>query len=159
MGLALRIHKTHRINGVRAGQSGKQSAVADVCSCRKEEGVKNLQELTDALVAVKGVLAAAVVDYESGMIMAASEGSGNNTDLEIVMAGGTNIIRAQQRTVSMLHRDDALRDILISLKQQYHLLCPCSQRENMFIYIIIDRKTANLSICRNAMFCAEAMVV
>lgn len=120
--------------------------------------MSNLQELTDALVAVKGVIAAAIVDYESGMIMAASEGRGNNTDLEVVMAGGTNIIRAQQKTIGMLHHDDTLRDILISLKQQYHLLCPCTQTKNMFIYLIIDRQSANLAICRNAMFCAEAMV-
>lgn len=120
--------------------------------------MKNLQELTDALVAVKGVQAAAIVDYESGMIMSASEGRGNEADLEVVMAGGSNIIRAQQKTLSMLQHNDTLRDILITLQRQYHLLCPCTQTQNMFIYLILDRQTANLAICRNAMFCAEAMV-
>lgn len=117
-----------------------------------------LKEITNALLSLRGVLAAAIVDYESGMIMA----SGNKSpdlDIEIIMASGSNIIRAKKRTIALLEADDFIHDILISSATQYHLLCPCYHRENMFIYMVLDRKTANLSRCRQALFQAERMVV
>lgn len=118
-----------------------------------------LQNLTDALLFVKGVKVAAVVDYESGMVMASSEAKDNILDVEVVAAGARDLIHMQYYTMKMLGIDDVLHDVLISFKTQYHLLCPCSQKESMFLYMIIDRASANLAVCRNALFCAEKLVV
>lgn len=100
------------------------------------------------------MIAAAVVDYESGLLLA----SGNNRsgfDLEVIAARGSEIIRAKKKTLAMLQMDDVVHDILISISTQYHLMCPCTGRENTFLYMAIDRKEANLSLCRRALFNAE----
>ncbi len=79
-------------------------------------------------------------------------------DLEAASAGCVNIIRAKMKTVAHLELDDELHDIQISLHNQIHLICPCTNKENIFVYLVADRKVANLSICRRSLFSAEKLV-
>lgn len=117
-----------------------------------------LQEIVSTLSDLDGVIAVAIVDYESGMIMA-SRVNQEGFDLEVFAATGSNIIGAKKRTIAMLDNDDYIHDIVISMTSQYHLLCPCSQKDNMFIYMVLDRETANLSSCRRTLFQAEKVIV
>lgn len=116
-----------------------------------------LKKIISTLLCIKGIIAAAIVDYESGMIM---ESGRNNTDLdlEIIMAGGSNVLRAQKKLLCMINDKDNIQDIIITLKNQWHIICPCSQRENMFIYIVVDRSEGNLSWCRNFLFQVEKII-
>lgn len=118
----------------------------------------NLQKLVDGLLTLDGAIAAAIVDFESGMLLAHGNKQ-NNFDLEVVAARGSEVIRAKLKTIKMLQMQDEIHDILITLGTQYHLMCPCKHRENMFLYLAIDRKTANLSLSRRAMFNAEKQIV
>lgn len=118
----------------------------------------NLQKLVDGLLTLEGAIAAAIVDFESGMLLA----HGNKVsgfDLEVVAARGSDVIRAKKKTLKMLQMNDEIHDILITLNSQYHLMCPCTRQTNMFIYLAIDRKTANLSLSRRAVFNAEKQIV
>lgn len=117
----------------------------------------NLQQLVNALLTLDGAIAAAIVDFESGMLLA----SGNQVsgfDLEVVAARGSEVIRAKKKTLAMLKMDDEIHDILITLNTQYHLMCPVSSQKMMFIYLALDRKTANLSLSRRALFNAEKRI-
>lgn len=116
-----------------------------------------LPEIVNTLAALEGVKAAAIVDYESGMIMASAVND-NDCDIEVLAASGSNIIGAKKRTIQLLENDDVIHDILISMTHEYHLLCPCSKKNNMFIYMVINRTIANLSTCRRALFRAETFV-
>ena len=116
-----------------------------------------LDEMVNGLSRIKGVIAAAVVDYGSGMMMA-SHTNDESFDLEAASAGCVNIIHAKMKTVAHLELDDELHDIQISLHNQIHLICPCTNKENIFVYLVADRKVANLSICRRSLFSAEKLV-
>lgn len=116
-----------------------------------------LNEIVNALAALEGVIAAAIVDYESGMIMASAINQ-EGFDLEVFSASGCNIIGAKKRTIELLEGDDFIHDIVISMDSQYHLLCPCTKKDNIFIYLALDRQVANLSTCRRALFKAEKFV-
>ena len=94
-----------------------------------------LDEIVKGLSTVRGVVAVGVVDYGSGMVMA---GVSKDPALSI---------------------GDAIHDIQITLYKQYHLLCPCTHKHNAFIYMVADRTTANLSVCRRSMFNAEKLIV
>lgn len=117
-----------------------------------------LKEIVNKLATLEGVVAVAIVDYESGMIMA-SHINHANFDLEVFAATGSNIIGAKKRTIKMLQQDDYIHDIVISMTSQYHLLCPCTKKENMFIYMVLNRETGNLSSSRRTLFQAEQSVV
>ena len=116
-----------------------------------------LDEITAALTKIKGVLGVSIVDYGSGMMMA-SRSNDEQLDLEIASAGCVNIIRAKMKILRRLENSDELHDIQINLHKQIHLICPCSQKENTFVYMVADRSLANLSICRRSMFAAEKLV-
>lgn len=117
-----------------------------------------LKAIINKLAALEGVIAVAIVDYESGMIMS-SQVNDPAFDLEVFAATGSNIIGAKKRTIKMLDNDDYIHDIVISMTSQYHLLCPCTQKENMFIYMVLNRETGNLSSSRRTLFQAEKVVV
>ena len=95
----------------------------------------------------EGALAAALVDAESGMILAAA-GQSPGVDLEPAAAGNTEVLRAKQRTIKSLHLADEVEDVLITLTTQYHLLRPLQKSPSVFYYLILDRGRANLALAR-----------
>ena len=54
-----------------------------------------LNQIVNALATLEGVIAAAIVDYESGMMMASAVNQAD-FDLEVVAASGCEIIRAKK---------------------------------------------------------------
>lgn len=117
-----------------------------------------LDEIVNALLRIKGVTAAAIVDYGSGMMLA-SRNTDPSFDLEVAAAGNVNVIRAKMKVMDMLNINDEIHDIQVDLEGQYHLICPCTKRDNMFIYLVAKRGVANLSIIRRSLFHAETLVV
>ena len=78
----------------------------------------NYNECVTELLKTDGALAAAVVDYSSGMLLAG--GGTSSVDLEIAAAGNTEVVRAKMKTMGMLGLNDTIDDILITLGEQYH---------------------------------------
>jgi predicted regulator of Ras-like GTPase activity (Roadblock/LC7/MglB family) len=93
-----------------------------------------------------GFIGACVVDSETGMVLAID--SQGRLDLELAAAGNTEVVRAKRRTISTLNLRDEIEDILISLKNQYHIIRLLRTNERIFIYVAFDRKTANLALAR-----------
>ena len=113
----------------------------------------NYDKTVAELLNVDGALAAAVVDYSSGMLLAG--GGSPAIDLEIAAAGNTEVIRAKNKTMQMLGLKDEIEDILITLGTQYHLLRPLSRHDGLFLYSVLDRSKANLALARRSLINAE----
>ena len=105
----------------------------------------NLNESLQDLMTLDGALCAAVVDYNSGMLMG-SIGSG--VDLELAAAGNTEVVRAKMKTMKSLGLNDTIEDILITLGKQYHILRPAEKINGIFIYYVLDSGRANLALAR-----------
>lgn len=102
----------------------------------------NLEPLRE----LDGYVASALVDAESGMLLA-SDGTGVN--LDIAASGNTEVIRAKRKVANALQLNDVIEDILISLTKQYHLLRPLESNQKLFLYLVLDRGKANLAMARN----------
>ena len=102
-----------------------------------------LDEIADGLARVKGVLATAIVDYGSGMIMS-GRCNAPELDLEVLAAGCVNILNAKLRVLQMTGLNDSIHDIQINLSSQYHLISPARGKENALIYRIADRQSGDL---------------
>ena len=98
---------------------------------------------------IDGAIAAAVVDFASGMLLAG--GGSPAVDLEIAAAGNTEVMRAKMKTMKMLNLQDIIDDILISLGTQYHLIRPLSKHEGLFLYIVLDKSKSNLALARRGL--------
>ena len=107
----------------------------------------NLNESLNDLMSLEGALCAAVVDYNSGMMLA-SAGSGVDLDLELAAAGNTEVVRAKMKTMKALGLNENIDDILITLGKQYHIIRPSAKLAGIFVYYVLDNKRANLALAR-----------
>ncbi|TBW55426.1 roadblock/LC7 domain-containing protein [Marinobacter halodurans] len=94
---------------------------------------------------IDGYLAAALVDMESGMLMA---GDGNAINLELAAAGNANVLRAKMKVAASLGLDDSVEDILITQSKQYHLIRPLETNNKIFLYLVLDKAKSNLALAR-----------
>ena len=105
----------------------------------------NLNDSLNDLMSMDGAMCAAVVDYNSGMMLGSV---GTGVDLELAAAGNTEVVRAKMKTMKALGLNDNIEDILITLGKQYHLIRPSQRLSGIFVYYVLDNSRANLALAR-----------
>ena len=106
--------------------------------------------LKEMMAGIEGSMAAAVVDYTSGMALG-TLGGGKDLDVTVAAAGNTDVIRAKLRTMEQLGLKARIEDILITLERQYHLIRPVAGRNGngLFLYLVLDKARSNLAMARH----------
>ncbi|NPD16116.1 roadblock/LC7 domain-containing protein [Xinfangfangia sp. D13-10-4-6] len=99
-----------------------------------------------ALTELDGFIGGCLVDSETGLMLA-SEGGGK-IDLEAASALNTQVVKAKLAAIDALKLSDTIEDILITLGRQFHLIRPLTSAPTVFIYVALDRKSANLGLAR-----------
>src|ERR1700722_17177585 len=97
---------------------------------------------------VGGVIAAAVVDLESGMTLAAKTNRGD-FDLAAASAYNSELVKQKMKIMRTLHLKSSLEDMLITLSDQFHLI-KFLPGGTSFLYLAADRSGTNLAILRNS---------
>ncbi len=105
----------------------------------------NLNDSLNDLMTMDGAMCAAVVDYNSGMMLGSV---GTGVDLELAAAGNTEVVRAKMKTMKALGLNDTIDDILITLGKQYHIIRPSQKLQGIFVYYVLDNSRANLALAR-----------
>lgn len=99
------------------------------------------------LTAIDGYMGASLVDSTSGMVL--GQDGGGPVNLEIAAAGNTQVVRAKRKTMESLGLADKIEDILISLKDQYHIIRPLASDDVLFLYVVLNRDKSNLAMARH----------
>ncbi len=105
----------------------------------------NLEQSLQAAMTINGALAAALVDFNSGMCLAQAGGGMN---LDLAAAGNTEVVRAKLKTMESLGLRRGLEDILITLVDQYHLIRLIPTHPGLFLYLVLDKAKGNLALAR-----------
>ena len=113
----------------------------------------NYDKAVSEMLNVDGALAAAVVDFASGMML--TGGDSPSIDLEIAAAGNTEVVSSKMKTMKMLGLNDIIEDILITLGKQYHLIRPLQKHEGLFLYSVLDKAKSNLALARRSLVDVE----
>jgi hypothetical protein len=112
----------------------------------KKEPMSNLQQSMTTAMTIDGALAAALVDFRSGMCLAQA---GTGLNLDLAAAGNTQVVRAKLQTMESLGlRKGGIEDILITLSDQYHLIRLVPNNAGLFLYLVLDRSKGNLALAR-----------
>ena len=106
----------------------------------------NLKESLNELMQIDGAVAVALVDGNSGMAMATA-GSGP-LNLEVAAAGNSEVVRSKLKVMKALNLRENIEDILISLNTQYHIIRPLAKAPEIFVYMVLNRSSANLAMAR-----------
>ncbi len=107
----------------------------------------SLRESLSKIAEVDGFVGASVVDSDSGMMLD-SRGGGSSIDLELAAAGNTEVVRCKREAIAKLGFKDEIEDILITLGKQYHLIRPISDKDGLFLYLVLDKARSNLAMAR-----------
>lgn len=107
--------------------------------------MSNVKESLDALMALDGAMACALVDGNSGMLLGKA---GSGVDLDVAAAGNTEVVRSKMKTMAALGINDRIEDILITLGKQYHIIRPFAAMPGLFLYLVLDKTRSNLAMSR-----------
>lgn len=69
-------------------------------------------------------------------------------DLEAASALNTQVVRAKKNALEAMGLDDDIEDILITLGKQYHLIRPLESNPKVFMYVALEKASANLGMAR-----------
>jgi hypothetical protein len=111
----------------------------------------NVRETLHEALKIDGALAVALGDWKTGMCLGSA---GTDTpafpleNLELAIAGNTNVIRAKMQVAKSLQFKDRIEDILITLTTQYHLMRLTQAIDGLFFYLALDREKGNLGLAR-----------
>ncbi|ORC20654.1 MULTISPECIES: hypothetical protein [Rothia] len=110
------------------------------------------------LLSIEGATGAALVDISSGMALAS--GGSPGFDLTVAAAGNSNVVRAKLKTMNDLGLNGNIEDIMITLSSQYHLInvLNASETSGLFVYLVLDRNTANLALARHKLNSVSARI-
>ena len=110
---------------------------------------KTLLEIIGRIEAdVGGVIAAAAVDLESGMTLAAKTNRAD-FDLSVASAYNSELVKQKMKIMQALNIKASLEDMLLTLTDQLHLI-KILPNGGGFLYVAADRGATNLAILRSA---------
>jgi hypothetical protein len=115
--------------------------------------VHNAKEILTSLSNLAGYIGSALVDSDSGELLA----SNGSSSLQFVVAavGNTEVVVAQRKVAAALGLNDVIEDILITFGTQYHLIRPVTDSPSLFFYMALDRSKSNLAMARFKLSDAE----
>lgn len=109
--------------------------------------MSNVQETLASLQSIDGFIGAALVDSDSGMA-AGTVGGTPQFNIDVAAAVNSDVYRAKRRAANEIKLTDSVKDILITLDTQYHLICPVPSQPSLFFYLALYRDRANLAMAR-----------
>lgn len=141
------------LEGARRLDESNQSSNSSGKQSEKEQKIMaDVNETLQEVMKINGAMAAALVDWKSGMTLG-TIGSGMNIDL--AAAGNTNVVRSKLSVMRDLKLKGTIEDILITLSEQYHLIRLLHGNANLFLYLALDREQANLGMARHKLAALE----
>jgi predicted regulator of Ras-like GTPase activity (Roadblock/LC7/MglB family) len=146
-------HSTAQLNkpgatpslSVAASPAMPSAALPAPSWAHQENFMTNVKDtLNTAMKEIDGIMAAALVEYGSGMALGTA---GSGLDLELAAAGNSDVVRAKMKTMEMLGIQGEIEDILITLHSQYHIIYIVPDQP-LFLYLVLAKDKTNLAMSR-----------
>jgi len=111
--------------------------------------MNNIDAGLDEIMSLNGALASALIDWESGMTLGTR--SDGKFDIEMAAAGNTEVIKAKMAVMKSTGLGQhSIKDVLISLDNQQHILMIVPDHRELFLYGAFSSDTT-LALARKKM--------
>lgn len=112
----------------------------------------SIQNALDYLVGVNGLIAAAVVDAQTGTIFDIKKSSGHE-DFDILYSAHAESKSLNEKLKSMeeLGLTNTLESVQLTLIDQYHLVYPMPSINSIYLYCILERAKVDINEVRGLM--------
>lgn len=98
------------------------------------------------LLELQGLLAAVVVDSDTGRVVASAER--NAIDVERAAVANSQVVQAVRRARRILQMDDALDEIIVSTDREYQLIRLLDPGGPHFFLLSLDKNTTTLALAQ-----------
>jgi hypothetical protein len=102
--------------------------------------------MLERMRAIDGYVAACLILSGNGGVL----GHDGDLDLRPVAQLTAEVVRKNEQTIHELGLDDQAEDVLITGDRQYHLLRCLRSELPAFVYLVLDRSTANPAMAKLA---------
>ncbi|MDQ7046360.1 MAG: hypothetical protein Q9M39_01550 [Sulfurovum sp.] len=110
----------------------------------------NMNKIEDGLkdiLSLNGALGASLVDWGSGMVLGMD--TNGNFPIELASAGNSEVVKAKMTTMKSLELEGNIKDIMISLSDQLHIIHILEDNPELFLYVALDSSKSNLALARH----------
>lgn len=110
----------------------------------------DIRQSLQAALEIDGTFGVALGDWNTGFSLGQASISNifPESKLETAIALNAEVIKAKNRAREGLALSAEIEDILITLKDQYHLIRIAETTPGVFFYLAMDRAKANLGLAR-----------
>lgn len=110
------------------------------------------------LLRSEGLLACAVADSASGLLLASEQRDGVSIDLDIVAAACARALRAQQLAGPAMGLLDPIEELTLGAGARQQVLRVLAKHPQRFIFTLLDRSRTNLALARLKLLEAEKTI-
>ncbi len=122
-----------------------------------ETGSNNIKECLEGVMLIDGAFAAALVDWTTGEVIPAGNDLPHNFSDEA--AENSAVVLAEVLLMRQLGVRDRIEDILVTFNSRYHLIRLVRSYPSYFLYLVLNRDSANLAMARMQLADAEETLV
>ena len=109
--------------------------------------MNNIDASLNDIMTLNGALATSLIDWQSGMALGMA--SNSDFDIELASAGNSEVLKAKMAVMRSLSLDGGIKDILITLTDQIHIITLIEGQDELCLYAALDSSKANLALARN----------
>ena len=109
----------------------------------------------ETLSGLDGVFACAVVDADTGLILAQQSRAGQPVELELAAAASTQVLRTHQQAARDLGLTAEIDEVMTSAGPRHHVMRTISHHRGLFLFAVLDKQRTNLALARYKLMEAE----
>jgi predicted regulator of Ras-like GTPase activity (Roadblock/LC7/MglB family) len=104
---------------------------------------------------VDGVLGCALVDSGTGLVLAQQSRDDQPLQLELAAATSTQVLRSHQQSSRDMGLTAEIDEVTTSAGPRHHVIRAVKGHRGLFIFVLLDKHLANLSLARYKLMEAE----
>ena len=120
---------------------------------------KAASESLTSMLGVDGLLGCAVVDADTGLVLARQVPDNHPFHLDLAAASGAQVLRAHRQAAHDMGIPEDIEEIMTTGGGRHHVMRTSSSHKGLFLFALLDKQHANLALARYKLMEAEKRLV